>query len=373
MVKRLVWPILTIFLVRNQLSPTEIGIVFAVGVLIGLILEVPSGAIADRIGRKTCLIISMLGCAASMFLFWLSHGFWGFLIANALYWAAGSLWTGTHNALIYETLKELGRSHDIKKVFGMAVFISQITTGVLFIAVPFIAKYSLSLPFLLNAIVYVGACILTTTLVEPQRSTSVKEKEVGKNFLGFKTFLTHKVLLSTGLFFGFIGGINGIMEDYRQVYLDAIHIDIIYFGLIYCALRILVGVLGAYSYRIEKAIGTKATLLLIPATSLLAYAGLAIFNSYYGLLFIVLDGVQAGLTAPLEQEYLNRVINDSQRATQLSIFNLLEHLIRAGATFIGGVAIDFGGVNFGFLIATIIFIICAPLLLMNFIKRMKFS
>ena len=107
MVKRLVWPILTIFLVRNQLSPTEIGIVFAVGVLIGLILEVPSGAIADRIGRKTCLIISMLGCAASMFLFWLSHGFWGFLIANALYWAAGSLWTGTHNALIYETLKEL--------------------------------------------------------------------------------------------------------------------------------------------------------------------------------------------------------------------------------------------------------------------------
>lgn len=119
--KRLVWPILTIFLVRNELSATEIGIIFSVGTVIGLLLEVPSGAIADRIGRKTSMIIANVGWALSMFIFWQVDSFMGFLVANALYWVAGSLWTGTHDAFIYETLQELGREKEIKKISGRAL------------------------------------------------------------------------------------------------------------------------------------------------------------------------------------------------------------------------------------------------------------
>jgi hypothetical protein len=46
-VKRMVFPILTVYLLRHQLSVHEIGTVFAVCTL-GIILEVPTGAFAER-------------------------------------------------------------------------------------------------------------------------------------------------------------------------------------------------------------------------------------------------------------------------------------------------------------------------------------
>jgi len=369
LVKRLVWPILTIFLVRNELNATEIGIVFGVGTIIGLVLEIPSGAIADRIGRKKSLLIAQIGQALSMFIFYYFHSFWGFLVANAIYWGAGSFWSGTNDAFIFETLKELGRANEIKKTTGRALFISQVATGFLFVIVPVIAKFNLRLPFLINALVFVCSSILVLTMVEPARTSSVEEKEIGKDLWGIKTFFTNPALLLVGLTFSFIGGINGVLENFRQVYLDHINLDITYFGLIYLGLRLLTGVVGLLSPKLEKYIGRRAVFLLVPLSTLITYVGLFIFNSFWGLFFIFLDGIQEGITRPLEQEYLNNLINDKSRATLLSIFNLTTNLIRALVTFCGGILIDWRGINFGFLFPAILTIVVVGPLSVIFLKN----
>jgi len=369
LVKRLVWPILTIFLVRNSLTVTEIGIVFAVGTIIGLILEVPSGAIADRIGRKYSLLFAQIGQALSMFIFWYADSFWGFLVANAVYWGAGSLWSGTNEAFIFETLKELGRANEIKKVTGRALFISQVATGFLFIIVPIIAKYNLSLPFLINALVFVGSSFLVVTMVEPVRSCSVEQQEIGKDLWGIKTFFSSRSLLLIGLTFSFIGGINGVLENFRQVYLDQVHLDIVYFGLIYLGLRLLTGGVGLISPKIEKYIGRRATFLLVPISTLITYLGLYVFNSLFGLFFIFLDGIQEGITRPLEQEYLNNLIDDKSRATLLSVFNLTTNLIKAAVTFFAGILIDMSNINVGFLFPTILTIVFVAPLSFFFLKK----
>ncbi len=368
--KRLVWPILTIFLLRNQLSATEIGIIFSVGVMIGLVLEVPSGAIADKIGRKRCMAIAFFGWALSMFIFWQGNSFLAFLLANSIYWAAGSLWSGTSEAFIYETLQELGRENEIKKVSGRALFISQVSTGILFVGTPVIAKFSLTLPFLINAIVLLFGFFMVLTLIEPVRSKSVMEEEVGKDFFGFRAFFSNRSLLIIGSVFAFIAGINGVLEDFRQVYLDFIHLDIVYFGLVYLALRLLTGLFGVFEERIEKRIGRENTFLLMPVVSLVAYTGLFLINSFYGLLFVALDGIREGISRPLEQEYLNKVINNN-RATMISIFNFIENIIRALAVFFSGMIIDRFGINNVFLFLIILlFVFVGPLTLL-FLKRLK--
>src|SRR3989338_2203452 len=124
MAKRIVWPILTFFLLRNELSPAQIGVIFATGSIVGLLLEVPSGALADKFGRRNALILANLGWALSMLIFAVGDSFTAYLIANAAYWAFGTLCSGTHEALIYETLHELGRKDDIKRITGRSLFIS---------------------------------------------------------------------------------------------------------------------------------------------------------------------------------------------------------------------------------------------------------
>lgn len=357
--KRIVWPILTIFLIRNSLTTTEIGIVFAVGTILGLILEVPSGAIADKIGRKNSLFIANVGWAASMFIFWISNNFWGFLIANGVYHITGSLHTGTNEAFIFETLKELKREKDLKMVMGKALFISQVTTGILFIAVPFIANFYLKLPFLINTIIFLANAGLILTMLEPKIAESVSKKEIGgkKDFFGFREFASDKVLFLIAITFALIGGINGLLADFRQAYLDFIKIDLSYFGFIYLSLRLLIGFAGNNVYKIEKRIGRVATFWLMPTISLLTYVGLSLMNSLYGLIFITLDGIQEGLSRPIEQDYLNNAIKGSKRATFLSIFNLMSDLIRAVVVYFGAIIMDHHGINSGFIFLSILTIV----------------
>jgi MFS family permease len=367
--KRLVWPILTIFLMKNSLSASEIGTIFAVGTVVALIFEVPSGIVADIIGRRYALTISFLGQAFGMFLFWRFGGFYGYMIANALYYAAGSLMTGTREAFIYETLHELGREKDIKKVTGKAVFIAQVVTGVLFVGVPLLAKYSLTLPFLINTFVYILTALLVYSFTEPARVQSVSELEIGMGGNGFRAFLSNPMLLSFSLGFSFIGGINGILEDYRQLYLDFIHVDIMYFGFIYLGLRILTGSFGTQADVFEKYLGKRGALLFLPLISLVTYFGLFSCNTLYGLLFIMLDGITGGLSRPFEQEYLQRLIKHVNRATLLSIDNMIQSVIRAGSVFIAGFIISGYGIQYGFLFAAGLVMLLAVPFLVSFLRR----
>jgi len=316
------------------------------------------------------MAIAFFGWSLSMFIFWRGDSFLAFLVANSVYWAAGSLWSGTSEAFAYETLQELGRESEIKKVSGRALFLSQVSTGILFVGVPILAKFSLTLPFLINALVLLFGFLLVLTLVEPTRSKSVMEEEVGKDFFGFKAFFSNYSLLIIGLVFAFIGGINGVLEDFRQIYLNFIGLDIVYFGLVYLALRLLTGGFGMYAEKVENRIGRENTFLLLPLISLVTYVGLFLFNSFYGLLFVALDGAREGLSRPLEQEYLNRVIHHN-RATMLSIYNFIENIIRALAVFFGGVIIDKFGINSVFLFLIVLLVIFVGPLTLLFIKRLK--
>lgn len=367
--KRLVWPILTIFLVRNSLSPAEIGIIFSAGTLAGLICEVPGGMITDAIGRRRALIFAFLGQALSMFIFWQAGGFWGFMLGQVLYYVFGSLFTGTGQALIYETLHELGREKEIKKVVGRSLFISQVFTGVLFIGVPLLSKFSMTLPFLLNAFVFLGTALLVSTFVEPARVQSIVEQELGKDNLGFKVFFSNPLLLSFSLGLSFIGGINGILEDFRQVYLDFIHIDIVYFGFIYLGLRLITGSIGTQADFFEKHLGKRGALLFLPLISLVTYLGLFMCNSFYGLIFIVLDGITSGLSGPFEQEYLHKMITHVNRVTLLSIDNMMQSLVRAIAVFVAGFTINSFGIQAGFLLAAVLVIVFAVPFLISFLRR----
>ena len=350
LVKRMVWPILTLYLLRNQLTVDQIGTIVAVCTLAGIVFEVPSGAFADWFGRKRTMTLSMFIAAVSMFVLWKMTGFWSALAGQLIYTFSGSFWSGTHDAFIFETLRDLGREKELKKVTGRALFYSQTITGVLFVAVPWLAAYSLSLPFLINGFVYIGAGFFCLSLVEPRMDDKHLVLNQEPDALGFKMFFRNAALIAAGLAFGLIGGINSILETYRQVYLDAVHFDLRYFGLIYLLLRVLTGFAGDRVDALEKKIGRTATLWIVPLSSFIAYLGLALVGGYWWVVFIAFDGIMNGFSRPLEQEYLHRAITSS-RATMLSIYNVIEDVIGACFVFVGGYVIAWYGVRAGFVFA----------------------
>ncbi|MDO8451574.1 MAG: MFS transporter, partial [bacterium] len=84
-------------------------------------LDIPSGALADIIGRKRSIIIGRVFLIGSAFFFTIMTTPLDAWIGNIL-WAIGyTMQSGADTALLYDTLKEHGRQAEYKRVEGQAI------------------------------------------------------------------------------------------------------------------------------------------------------------------------------------------------------------------------------------------------------------
>jgi len=93
-------------------SLSQITLILTLGPLIWIAFEIPSGYIADRLGRKNSLIISMLLQISSLSVLFFSFKFYQVMIYVTLYYISGAFASGADTALVYDSLIEL------KKVSG---------------------------------------------------------------------------------------------------------------------------------------------------------------------------------------------------------------------------------------------------------------
>lgn len=94
-----------LFLVDKGVSFTQIGILYATREIFTNVFELPSGIIADALGRKSSLAASLLIYIISFALFFLCVDFWIFMIAMSLFGVGEAFRTGTHKGMIIDYLK----------------------------------------------------------------------------------------------------------------------------------------------------------------------------------------------------------------------------------------------------------------------------
>jgi MFS family permease len=114
----LIYPLYAVMFADQGLNPVQISTLFIIWSLTAFLLEVPSGAIADKYPRKYILIIAVLFHAATFTSWLLMPTFEGILI-GFLFWGINSaLTSGTQEALIYDELKRDGHEKQYAKVTG---------------------------------------------------------------------------------------------------------------------------------------------------------------------------------------------------------------------------------------------------------------
>ncbi len=98
-------PFFILFLIEKNLSFTQIALLYSVREIIIYLTEIPTGIIADALGRKRTMVFSFGFYIISFLLFYFSTNF-GFLMIAMLFFAFGdSFRTGTHKAMIFEYLE----------------------------------------------------------------------------------------------------------------------------------------------------------------------------------------------------------------------------------------------------------------------------
>ena len=94
-----------LFFLETGLSFLQIGTIYTVREIFVNILEIPSGIVADALGRRRAMIFSFIAYIISFVIFYFATHYFLFVIAIFFYAFGDAFRTGTHKAMIFEYLK----------------------------------------------------------------------------------------------------------------------------------------------------------------------------------------------------------------------------------------------------------------------------
>ena len=98
-----------VFLLARGFSLAQVGIAEGVFHVVSFLCEVPSGMLADLVGRKRTLALSGLFGTLSALAMAFSQDFFGVCLSMAFQALMYNLCSGTQEALTYDSLKAVGQ------------------------------------------------------------------------------------------------------------------------------------------------------------------------------------------------------------------------------------------------------------------------
>jgi MFS family permease len=103
---------------EKGLSLTLFGVLLSVRLILRAILEIPSGFIADGLGRRASLLFSYVCYMLSFLLYYFANSFAILIIPTILFSIGDAFRTGTHKAMIFEYLRLNGWQNQKVNYYG---------------------------------------------------------------------------------------------------------------------------------------------------------------------------------------------------------------------------------------------------------------
>jgi MFS family permease len=334
----LIWGINTIFLLDAGLSNFEAfaaNAFFTVGMVV---FEVPTGVVADTVGRRASYLLGTLTLSAATLLYvllWqLSAPFWQWAVSSVLLGLGFTFFSGAVEAWLVDALTATGYTGQMETVFGRG----QVVTGVAMlsgsVAGGFVAQqFSIGAPFVLRAAILLVMFAVAWRLMHDVGFTPNK---------GSRPVAEMRRIASASIQYGwrapavkwvmvqavFTGGVSFYVFYALQPFLLELYGDPEAYQIAGIVAAIVAGaqIIGGFAAPVVRRLFQRRTSALIVATSL-AVAVLAVIgiveNFWFVLGMIVIWGLLFAAATPIRQTYLNGLIPSEQRATVLSFDSMI--------------------------------------------------
>lgn len=321
-------PILALFYIASQVPLEQFAVIMSVFALATLILEIPSGVVADLIGRKKVLLLARFLYIIEIFLIAFYNGFWVFLIAKIISGIGVSLSSGANEALLYDTLKKLNKEEEHKRISGNIFTITNISTAFVFIIGAFLFSINNKLPAVVSLPLISLGFVLTFFLREPYAiNQRISFRNAYHHLKEGIIYFWHHDYVKFLVFFSLpiATGIS-IILSISSAYFEKIMIPVALIGIIAFISSMITAYSSKKAQRLEKRLGDKKSLYLIQAFVVSGIFLMSLMINYFGVIFYLLIPLAAGFFGVLINHYMNRHIETSHRATMLSIKNLADNI-----------------------------------------------
>ncbi|WP_347754649.1 MFS transporter [Agrococcus sp. ProA11] len=375
-----IWGINTLFLLDAGLTNLEAfaaNAFYTVGVLL---FEIPTGVVADTLGRRWSYVLGCATLAVTTGLYWLmwvwEAPFWGWALASMLLGLGFTFFTGAVDAWLVDALHATGYEGSLERVFGRSVIVSGGAMLVGSVLGGVVAQLTdLGVPFLLRAGVLVVMVVVAGVLMRdlgftPDRSEGpiAATRTVLRSSLkyGLRNPPVRWLMLASP----FTAGVGFYAFYALQPYLLELWGDPEAYSVAGLAAALLSGsaMLGGFLAPAVRRLFRKrtSTILLSTLTSVAVLLGLGLVQHFWAAVALVaVWGVMSSIDDPVHRAYLNDMIPSKQRATVLSFDSLMSSGGSAIAQPALGRAADIGGYGFSLLLGGIVSAAAIPFVLLS--------
>jgi MFS family permease len=342
----LIWGINTLFLLDAGLSNFEAFAANAFFTAGMVIFEIPTGVVADTVGRKASYLLGTITLSVTTALYWmlwLWHApFVWWAIVSALLGLGFTFFSGAVDAWLVDALAFAKYAGSLEAVFGRGLVVTGISMFVGSVLGGIIAQATdLGVPFLLRAAVLAVMLVFAAIVMKDLGFTpdhSMRPFAATRNVLkqsidhGLRKRSVRWVILSAP----FASGV-GIYAFYAlQPYLLELYGDKTAYsiaGLAAAILSLAQVAGGMLAPRIRRLFAKRTTTVIgASLVSILILVALGVTSLFwFAVAFLVIWGFVFAVAGPVRQAYLNDMIPSKQRATVLSFDSLFGSL---GGVFI---------------------------------------
>jgi len=314
-------PVLILYYTANGLNSTQIFTIQAAFHLVVLLLEVPSGYLADVVGRRKTLILGAIFFPLGLAVYTVGRSFAAFVCAEAVLALSISMRSGCDSALLFDSLRQLKREGEYKRYEGRGALFARTGTAVSSVLGGLLAAVFLRLPFLVNIASALFMPPLTVALAEPEREKRHSHEPLRDILRICRFCLKAPHIRPVVLFAGLLMACNltGVWA-YFLLY-QGLGIGIGWFGILFAVFQLAGALGGSRSHAFSERFGARAPLLLA-LLSPLCFVLLGLFPSVWLLILVPANALLWNLAYPVLLERLNLAVNSDVRATVLSLASM---------------------------------------------------
>ena len=325
-----------LLLLARGLTLVQISLIESIVIGTIFLTEVPTGVLADRVGRKWSIFAATVLLMSAEFIFIFARIFEWYIFVALLTGTGFAFASGAVEALVYDSLPPKNREEAMKRAmgrvnsWGQIAFVIAPIIGGLIIGDASVEKFIPAIALTVVALL-IGA-IVCLTLREPAADSS--ETRTGSMTLlrdGVHLLRHHQRLRRLAMLVIFTTPItSSLVTTLGPPYLTQNDAAPFMAGVVLSVGSLLAAFTQRYAYKLEEWLGQGsaiALLILLPGLMywlLAAVAGPAATV----LVMIIMYGVN-DMKAPLFSAYQNAFIESKNRATVLSLINMFLNLFAA--------------------------------------------
>jgi MFS family permease len=312
----------------SLLSVSEVLLLEAIYYASVVTLEVPSGYLSDRVGRRLTLIAAMLCWVVACGLFAATQSFAFFAAAQVLMAAGMAFNSGTDSSMLYDSLDALDRSDEFARRESRAQALGSAAMAVAALVGGALSGFDLRIAYVLSSLGALGAMLCAASFAEPLAPHD--EPKTPSRPESLRTLSTHPVLRWMFAFTVGMTVINHVPYELFQPWVDLFlgSSEGLYSstpaatGALVAVMMAASALASTVAVPLQERFGTSPVLLASTLIQAAVIASLTVPPHMTVVALLALRSVPQGLSGPVAAAAIHPHLPSSVRATWLSIQSL---------------------------------------------------